>query len=374
MAEADLTVYNYSNHTTPPVILNANAGTWKIVRSPMVDNNNSDVLLITPNDTSKYQSRIYVLDTYGVQGNATNTVWEGEYDPVGSVWLETDFNEKALAVVKNVAKVVTPLAYVQNLNINSEINASEFANLSQVTNPSGLTFNSLHIDMNATDYSYRRLELAFTVDGHVTATNYVNGVEDAVYADNAAYTYNADQNITLGTTVLKIGPDMNTSTLYNLSGLSFDSSAKGYMVGHDDNETSFDKGIYFNPEATAIVKANFENFENRLNYSYTMIDNRTLYMVMANGTQSVITFVNDNGVRTMYETDNNHFSQSENPQEFSYVINADGDIELLDQGNTIATIAMDSNTGATENVTITDGNNNVGTATIYLNENDANNP
>lgn len=379
LVEVDLT--DYFNNGGSPLILDANAGTWSVTTDAQVNGGNSDILVLAPNDTEIYDRRIFVLDDFGLQGNATDTVWEGEFNQANTVWLETDFNEKALAVMKNIAKVVTPDDYITNqATYAGDINAAEFDSMVQSTDPSGHTVSTLHVDNNTTtnDYDYRRLVVAFaddTVNRTVDVTEYVNDVADLVYID-ATYTYNADNNVTLGTNVLKIGSPVYAAELYTATGFSLDSASEAYMTGHADLSDStniyYDKDYYFNAAAAEIIRANFENYYNSLNYTYEMVDNRTIYSIDENGENSVFTFVYDGTTRTVYETDSQYgdFSQAYDPTVFSYSIDSTGRLVLSD-GTT--TIEMTANNGASQEVIVSDGSGSSFTATIYLNEDDARN-
>ena len=372
LVEVDLTDYFYNGGS--PLILDANAGTWSVETDAQVNGGNSEILVLAPNDTEIYDRKIFVLDDFGLQGIATNTVWEGEFNPADTVWLETDFNEKALAVEKNIAKVVTPLFYTFVKPMYAgDINATEFADMNQSTDPSGLTLTSLNIEMNATttDYDYRRLVSAFATDGTVDVTEYVNDVANPLYND-ASYTYNADNNVTLDTHVFKIGPAVYAADLYAATGFSLDSASVAYMTGHaDTSDGTYDKDYYFNAAAAEIIRANFDNFYNSLNYTYEMVDNRTVYIIdFSNGTQNVFTFVYDDttGTRTLYKTVGS-FTQDYDPIVVGYSIDSTGKI-VLDDGTTIE---MTDIIGTVQVALVSDGGGSSFLAAIYLNENDANN-
>lgn len=92
-----------------PFVVNANAGTWSLITNQDVDSGNAPIVLVTPNNTLSYQSKIYVLNDFGINGNTTNTVWEGSFRAADRVEVMYDFNDiAAQAIIDNFNAIHNP--------------------------------------------------------------------------------------------------------------------------------------------------------------------------------------------------------------------------------------------------------------------------
>ncbi|MBU1659439.1 tandem-95 repeat protein [bacterium] len=105
--EVDMT--NVYENQGEPFVVNPNAGTWDIVRHETVDGNNSDIVRVTVS-ASGYDDMIFVLDSFGIEGNATNVVWRGDYQATDTGSINTYFNDIAARAIENMFNSVPTLS------------------------------------------------------------------------------------------------------------------------------------------------------------------------------------------------------------------------------------------------------------------------
>ena len=98
----ELDISNYYT-TGTAFVVNEMAGTWSVTTDINVNGGNSEMLVITPNDLERFDSRVYILDDFGVaDGNtssATNTVWVGEIRKAGRIEVTNYFNDTAATAI-----------------------------------------------------------------------------------------------------------------------------------------------------------------------------------------------------------------------------------------------------------------------------------
>jgi len=258
VVELDMTDV-YQNGASEPYVVNPNAGTWEVVRSPSVDDNNSDIIKVHIT-VSGYDDEDVILvdDEFNVSGEGvTHNVWKGEYRAVNRSEYEYRFNDIAISAMQNAYNPVSADDFM-DLNITRDINATEFDDLNQTIDPTGQTYYEIDID---DDIGYPEIELTQMVfdsnGGDLTIKTYMNGVlEDT---KNLTYTYNADENITISNGsadiyAMKLSGEIN-STVFGLAmpegaiayeggGLNLIDSAEFYDVERPFNSDINDTVIF----------------------------------------------------------------------------------------------------------------------------------
>jgi len=149
LVEVDFTGYFQTGNLDDIYVINPSAGTWELNATQVNDTVITDVLYVNPTDTQRFQSKIYVLDDFGVDGNVTNTVWEGELREAGRIEVEYEYNDIAaqaiLDALSNDGVLVDPYivgaTLCEDVNVNGTCDQGE--QLSSTTGENGgFTFDS----------------------------------------------------------------------------------------------------------------------------------------------------------------------------------------------------------------------------------------
>ena len=99
LVEVDFSGFFATGNLADIYVINPNAGAWGRGTQNILG---KDIIFVYPTDTQRFQTKIYVLNDYGVNGdtsNITNSVWEGEFKAAGNIKVQYQYNDTAAQAI-----------------------------------------------------------------------------------------------------------------------------------------------------------------------------------------------------------------------------------------------------------------------------------
>ena len=307
--EVDLTA-TYSGGE--PFIVDENAGSWVVTNDPQVDNNNSDIIVVMPNNTESFEPTAFAM--VDENGTVAGTVYTGSFTPAGTIMVKTFYNESAGVSLVNALNPTTAFDWMMMEDTTplteADFNETVGLSLGDFLAPDMYQFEA---DDNGTDTIIRSLIFGFNYDGlSVIQREYSLGLDTSTEIflaspDGLAYDQNGQPydvsegdfssginnilTITLDTTDMyekKIVAVYEGEEITALTGLAVKDGAKVYkLISHtlDGDEAG---AVYYEYIGDQVVNGViYNNFQNVLP---AKIVGKTVYIVDDNGVKLDITF------------------------------------------------------------------------------------